>query len=804
MPRTHQAPADKSSPVNGVNGLPTVPAKPIKIAFAKLLESANIATLLDKDQLMELGRTAVSNYDKDKGTRTVWEERNVEAIKLALQVVEVKNFPWPDCSNVKFPLLTIAALQFLARISVMTKGRNLVKVQTIGADLTGEKGKQAVRISTHLSMQIAEEAPNWTDSDEECKLAASIMGSAFKKTYHDSVQGVVISEHVPAANLVMDYYTKDVDHANRITQVLSMNANAIKERERRGLFCEMTKETPAQVPTNQMEEESDDQQGLQRPINDSGSDFFILEQHCWMDLDGDGYEEPYIMFVRQDTQQVLRIVAKFYDEGDVHRVNDPAIRKLENELAVLAEAKIPENEPEDSMKARMKARSELEKKVKALEEAPGNHIVRIDGINYFTRYLFIPSPDGGVYGLGLGSLLGPMNETVSTLINQMVDSGTMATTAGGFLGRGVKMKGGKQTFDPFEWKPVDSTGDDLRKNIMPLPVREASNVLFQLLGMLVGYAERISGATDIMTGVSPGQNTPAETSRNTVEQGMMLFSGIYGRMYRGFREEIKKFATLNRLYLTSSPRFAELTVGPNAIIAKDDYIANTFRIFPAASPEAVSQQQLKDKADKLVQAAVNVPGFAKREVMLRWLNAYDYEDIEAIYPDPAGPNAVPPPGPDPKAANDAAKIQLQAKIHEDEMQLAVAELQQEAGLTEAKITQLRAQATMALASADGVTTGQQISMINAQIGAAKARQDGIHKSIELLQNHMKIKTDAKAKGVKPHDPSDDSTDPTVPSAPTIPTDNGPGEAGVVPSSGDAGIPVEVGGGEGGLDGGVVA
>src|SRR5258706_9432508 len=150
-----------------------------------------------------------------------------------------------------------------------------------------------------------------------------------------------------------------------------------------------------------------------------------------------------------------------------------------------------------------------------LAAAPNNHIIRIDPVHYFTKYTFIPSPDGGFYGLGFGALLGPLNQSVDTLVNQLVDAGTMSNSGGGFLARGVKIKGGKSSFDPFEWKPVDSTGDDLRKNIFPLPIREPSNVLFQLLGMLVGYAEKISGATDIMTGVSPGQNTPAETSRNT-------------------------------------------------------------------------------------------------------------------------------------------------------------------------------------------------------------------------------------------------------------------------------------------------
>ena len=133
---------------------------------------------------------------------------------------------------------------------------------------------------------------------------------------------------------------------------------------------------------------------------------------------------------------------------------------------------------------------------------------------YFTKFPFIPSPDGGFYDLGFGTLLGPLNRSIDTMINQLIDAGTMANTAGGFLSRGIKIRGGNYNFAPLEWKHVDSTGDDLRKGIMPLPVREPSQVLYTLLNLLINYGERIGGSVDILVGQNPGQNTPAETSRS--------------------------------------------------------------------------------------------------------------------------------------------------------------------------------------------------------------------------------------------------------------------------------------------------
>ena len=162
---------------NSPQGQPTLP----KFDLKTLVEAPNIAALpgMTRQVLDKIGGDAVDGYNIDRGTRSEWEQRNEKAIKLALQVVEFKNFPWENCSNVKFPLLTIAALQFLARVSILTKGRHLAKVETIGSDPDGTKYAQARRVSRHLSLQLTDLDKNWIDSDEQAKLAASILGSAF-------------------------------------------------------------------------------------------------------------------------------------------------------------------------------------------------------------------------------------------------------------------------------------------------------------------------------------------------------------------------------------------------------------------------------------------------------------------------------------------------------------------------------------------------------------------------------------------------------------------------------------------------
>lgn len=702
-----------------------------KLKMETLVNSPNIAKELSDSYLAKLGSDVCTNYAADKSTRLQWEQKSETAIKLALQVTEMKSFPWTNCSNVKFPMITIAALQFLARVSILTKGPQLVKCVTPGKDPTGEYSAKAERVSRHMSYQLLEEDTNWLDDNEKAQFSASIVGCAFKKTYFDPTAGHNISMHVPASDFVVDYWTRNLDSCNRATHLLRLTCNDIKERERMGVYLEMDSAYSGSLPdVDLLTTVSNTTQGLAVP-GDTGIDMYeILEQHCWLDLDGDDYQEPYIVFVRKDTGQVLRIVARYFDTGDVIRQNDLLIRQLR------ADAQDAVDLPEQAAK--------YNAKIQELQDSGRNKIIRIVPMQYFTKIPFIPAQDGGFYDYGLGTMLGPLNESVNSITNQLIDNGTMQNTAGGFLGRGVKIKGGKTSFDPFEWKAVDSTGDDLRKNIVPLPVGQPSAVLFQLLGMLIDYGERISGATDIMSGKSPGQNTPAETSRNTIEQGMKVFSGIYGRMYRAFRREIKKIQVLNGIYLESQTNYIDLTTGDGAIIAKDDYHFSALSARPGADPTVVSEVQRQQKAEMVSMRAASNPGYNRYLTEKNLLEAYDIQDIDSIFPDPTSDRAMPAPT-DPKMELEKARLQFEQAQFDAEMQLAIAKFQSEIELTNAKIDNLQAQATLALASAEGVAVDQQIAAINAQTGAARAHQEGLIKSIEAVQAIMdRRNTQAKA------------------------------------------------------------
>jgi len=668
----------------------------LELDLKELVRMPNIAEALDQEVLDKIGETVHKDFITDLLSRSEWEKRTEESMKLALQVAEAKTFPWPNSSNVKFPLVTIAALQYHARsYPVLIDSQTPVHCRVIGTDMDGSKEKRAERVSQHMSYQILEEDENWEAEMDRVLITQPIIGCAFKKSYFDPILGHNVSENILAKDFVVNYWTKHLDTAPRVTQIQYFSKNDIYERVARGLFSEMDDERPAAVPQSNLSMAQGKAQGMTAPDSiDDSTPYEVLEQHRYIDFDGDGYAEPYIVFVRRDNKQVLRIVARYFDSS-IQRDKDGTVLRI-----------VPEN--------------------------------------YYTKFPFIPSPDGGFYDLGFGVLLGPLNQSIDTLLNQLVDAGTLANTAGGFIARGIKIRGGNMGFAPMEWKHVDSTGDDLRKGIMPLPVREPSQVLFTLLSLLINYGERIGGSVDILTGQNPGQNTAATTVNTMAEQGMKIFSGIFKRTYRSLKDEFKKMYRLNQLYLTGVKEYNS-DKGNNFIDA-NDYLGPISDVRPSADPNVVSDTQRVQQAQAML--AIGGPDMNMYEVKKAYLKAIKVQNIDAILPDPKGPNAIKP-GPSEKVQIEMMKQQAKAADSQLQAKLAVMKLAQQVDLQQAKIHKLEADAILAIEQAGGVKTGQDIAMLDAQIGAARARHDGLlsaMKTVMDLEKHMKDMTAPEASG----------------------------------------------------------
>ncbi len=601
-----------------------------KLQLDQIQDADNIADFLAEDELNRVGHDVVETYLRDKESRRGWEKKNQQASDLALQVVKDKTFPWPGASNVKFPLLTTSALQFQARAyPALVKAPNAVKMRVTGADPDGAKAARASRVGSHMSYQLLEKDESWEEGQDKLMLVVPILGCAFKKTYWDENRRHMCSKLVFPKDLVVHYYAKDLETAERVTEVFELSPRIIRERELRGLYTK-NEYGPAPMPTPK---EEDKDEHTPPPVDDDQPRVF-LEQHRYLDLDGDGYKEPYVVTVDLHSKKVARIVARF-DEITTEQALE--IERIEAQMKALAESlPQPEGGDPNAVMAAMQQAQRIEPTLLAMERrkqelgAEPPKVLRITPLQYFTKYSFIPSPDGSFYDLGFGALLGPLNDSVNTLINQILDSGTLQNSQTGFVGRGARMKGGRIRFSPYEWVKVDVAGGQLKDNLVPLPVNPPSPVLFNMLSLLIQYAERLGSSTDILTGENPGQNTPAYNMSAMLEQGLQVFNGIFKRIYRSFRSEVRKVYKLNAIYLPEKEYF-QYHDG-DEFVYRSDYGGDPSDLIPAADPSAFSNQEKMVKAQMVAERAMMSPGYNPIEVEMRMLEALDIPDIQAVFP----------------------------------------------------------------------------------------------------------------------------------------------------------------------------
>ncbi|MDY6959496.1 MAG: hypothetical protein SVK08_10100, partial [Halobacteriota archaeon] len=408
-----------------------------------------------------------------------------------------------------------------------------------------------------------------------------------------------------------------------------------------------------------------------------------------LDLDEDGYKEPYI--VTFGDGEVARIVACFDEEGVI---------------------------------------------------ANGKGIVRIDRIEYFTKYGFVPSPDGSFYDIGFGLLLGPINKSINTTLNQLHDAGTMATRAGGFLGRGAKIKGGKHAFKPFEWQNLQSTGDDIRKNIFPLPVREPSPVLFSLLGLLIEAGKELSSTVPMMMGQNPGQNQAATTSMAVIEQGLKVFSAIFKRLHRSLKSEAKKLKRLNRIYLPLEAYFQVLdpyidqntgVAGGAEKIWREDYSDDETDVQLYSDPNIISELQRTIKAQQIEQLMQggHIPNPAAGSKLI--LEAMDLPNIEEL---------MTPPEPQPNP-----EFELERMKVESEAQYKMGKLRGELAVMDAQVIQLEAKAMLDIAKAEAAEDGTQIEIYKTQLAELSDRRAGIQQLMDATEKQEMMEKEDESRGM---------------------------------------------------------
>lgn len=564
----------------------------------------NIAVHLSEDELQKIGRKCYENFNRDKASRADWEKTIEEAVKLAKQVMDKRNRPGMDtCSNTNYPLLTVAAIQFNARAyPAIISNQLVVKGEPIGQDKEGIKQERAGRIGKHMSYQYVHEQEEWETDTDRLTLMLPIMGDMFRKTYYDPNLGRNCSKLIMPQDLVYDYDTQ-FEKVTRKTEVFELYPNDIEERQRSELYLD--------IDLNIGDDEVD-QEKLQE----------FHEQHCLLDLDDDGYKEPYIVTYVAKTHKVVRIVPRFdFEDIRVRRAG----------------------------------------KVGPVNELGDGEVIKIIPVEYYTQYYFIPSADGKGYNLGLGELLKNISESINTNLNQLIDAGTLANQQGGFITKGIKAKKGRIRAALNEFVPIQNhSGMSLRENIVPFDFKGPAPTLFQLLGFLVEAARDISSVKDVMTGESAGANESPTVYVSRINEGLKVFSAIYKRIHASLKKEFKKQFRLNRIYLEPTQYFRILDT--EQAVAKKDYNVSDIDVIPVSDPAMATVTQKMAVAQALIQMFKNDPRVNQAELNNRIFEAMDISGTDRlIIPE----DQIPQPPPDPKLIKaQADMMKVQAEVGE--------------------------------------------------------------------------------------------------------------------------------------------
>jgi len=584
----------------------------------EIIASDNLAEELSEEELKKIGTSVYDGYDTDISSRALWEKDLEKWTKLALQIVEEKTFPWKGASNVKYPLLSTASMQFNARAypSLVPADNKVVKCRTMGADPQGLKAERARRVSLHLSYQVTEEMEDWEEDMDRLLLVLPITGTAFKKTYWDSSLQRNCSKLVYPTDLVVNYWAKSLEEAERKTEIIPVSKRKVKERQLQGIYRECDLPDPVIDSTD---DQRQDRQGFVNPDTDETTPYMLLEQHGFLDLDEDGYAEPYVILVEKHSRTVLRITPRYQAE-------DVLVDEKEN-------------------------------------------VVKITPFEHYTKFSFVPNPDGGFYDIGFGRLLGSINASADTLVNQLIDAGTLNNLQSGFIGKGLRIKMGESSFTPGEWKAVNATGDDIKKQIFPLPTKEPSPVLMNLLQFLLQSGKELASVAEIFVGKMPGQNTPATTTMATIEQGMKVFTAVYKRIFRALTKEYRKLYKLNYRYLNPEQYIDVI----DEQIEQSDYAGPENDIVPAADPQATMAQEKMTKAQNLMQV-MSLGTLDPMQVTKYLLEAFEIPNADQFI------IQQPQQAPDPKAELMQQQAQLQQEAHGMKMQ----EMEQKMNLAQAQ------------------------------------------------------------------------------------------------------------------------
>jgi len=539
---------------------------------------ANLAEFMEDDDLLSVASELQENYDEYKNSRSDWEDGYMKGLDLLGFKYENRSEPFQGASGATHPVLAEAVTQFqaLAYKELLPAG-GPVRTQIVGK-VDSAKEQQSQRVKDFMNYQLMVNMKEYEPEFDQMLFNLPLAGSTFKKVYFDSVLGRTVSKFVPAEDLVVPYSATSLEDAEAIIHVVKMSGNDLRKQQISGFYKDVDIGEPA-FDTSDVKDKKDKIDGVSRGV--SAEMHTLLE--CHVELDLEGYEDknietgeetgiklPYIVTVHDETGNVLSI-RRNYGAGD-----------------------------------------QLKKKKE-----------------YFVHFKFLPGL--GFYGFGLIHMIGGLSRTATAALRQLLDAGTLSNLPAGFKQRGIRVRDEAQPLQPGEFRDVDAPGGNLRDAFMPLPFKEPSSTLLQLMGVVVQAGQRFASIADMQVG-DGNQSAAVGTTVALLERGSRVMSAIHKRLYQGMKCE---FMLLGDNFATYLPKMYpyDIVGGQRQVFAAD--FDNRIDIIPVADPNIFSQTQRITVAQTELQMALANPDIHNVYHAYRHMyEALGVKDVDILLPPP--------------------------------------------------------------------------------------------------------------------------------------------------------------------------
>ena len=547
--------------------------------------NANLAELLDDGYLGEISSDLRGSYEEDLESRSEWEDTYTKGLDQLGVKHEERSQPFEGASGVTHPLIAESVTQFQAQAyKELLPSGGPVKTQVLGLQ-DADREEQASRVKNFMNYQIMEVMEEFDPDMDQLLFYLPLSGSTFKKVYFDEAKQRAVSKFIPAQDLVVPYAASDLATASRVTHVLRMDANDVRKMQIAGVYkdVELSKYEEGE---DEVRQKIDEIQGTSKGYSDDV--FTILEMH--VDLDIEGFEDmspsgeptgialPYIVTIDEGSGQVLAIRRNF-EEG-----------------------------------------AGLAKKTQ-----------------YFVHYKFMPGL--GFYGFGLIHMIGGLGRAATSILRQLIDAGTLANLPAGFKARGVRVRNDDEPLQPGEWRDIDAPGGNIRDAIIPLPYKEPSGTLAQLLGALIEGGRRFVSLADQQTG-DGNTAAPVGTTVAMLERGMKVMSAIHKRLHYSQRQEFRVLARIFRDNLP--PEYPYDVQGGNRMIKAQDF-DDRVDVVPVSDPNIFSMAQRVTLAQTQLQLAQSNPQVHNLHAAYRRMyQALEVQNIDEILPPPPKPQPLDP------------------------------------------------------------------------------------------------------------------------------------------------------------------